>query len=74
MGIKIPWGGESFLNMQFLDKRFYYYIILIMLILVVLVSWKIKNSKTGYYLSAIKTNQKLLLHWGLIPFYTNLKQ
>lgn len=57
MGIKVPWKGESFINMQFLDKRYYYYIILVMLVIVLLISRWVKQSKTGFYLAAIKTNQ-----------------
>lgn len=65
MGIKVPWRDESFANLQFLDKRYYYYVILTMLILVVLLAWKIKNSKTGYYLAAIKTNQDAAASLGV---------
>lgn len=65
MGIKVPWKGESLLNMQFLDKRYYYYIILVMLILVLLVSNWVRTSKIGFYLAAIKTNQEAASSLGV---------
>lgn len=57
-GLSVPWKGDSLANMEFLSKTPYFYIILVMLIIVVLVSYYIKESKMGYYLAAIKTNQE----------------
>lgn len=65
MGVKIPWYGGAFMDIQFMDKRAYYLIILVLLIIVTLVSWKIKNSKTGYYLAAINTNQNAASSLGV---------
>jgi branched-chain amino acid transport system permease protein len=53
------------MDIQFMDKRAYYLIILVLLIIVTLVSWKIKNSKTGYYLAAINTNQNAASSLGV---------
>ena len=56
VGLFIHWKEDSFVGMQFSDKTWYYFLILIMLCLAVFISASIKNSKLGYYLSAIKTN------------------
>lgn len=65
MGVKVPWYGNSFMNLQFMDKRGYYYIILAFLVAITLVSLKIKNSKMGYYLAAINTNQNAAASLGV---------
>ena len=57
-GLYVPWRGESFANMQFTGKTEYYYIILALFVIGIVVSWWIKNSRMGYYLSAINTNQE----------------
>lgn len=65
MGLKIPWTGNSLINLQFIDKRGYFYVIFVMLLIMVFVSWKIKNSKMGYYLAAINTNQNAAASLGV---------
>jgi branched-chain amino acid transport system permease protein len=57
-GLSVPWRGDSLVNMQFLSKTPYFYVILGLLLVVILVSYVIKESKMGYYLAAIKTNQE----------------
>ncbi|MBR5471213.1 MAG: branched-chain amino acid ABC transporter permease [Oscillibacter sp.] len=57
VGLKISWMGESVSGMQFVSKVPFYYIFLVFMILCVLLCWYIKNSKMGYYLAAITTNQ-----------------
>ena len=57
-GLSVPWRGDSLANMQFLSKTPYFYLILALLLLVVLISYLIKESRMGYYLAAIKTNQE----------------
>lgn len=64
-GIYLPWKGQSFLNMQFEGKTEYYYIILVMFLIAVYISWRIKNSKLGYYLAAINTNQEASSSLGI---------
>lgn len=56
LGLIIPWKGESFWNMQFLDKTWYYYIMFALLVVGILISRYISKSKMGYYLAAINTN------------------
>jgi branched-chain amino acid transport system permease protein len=53
-GILLPFSGNAPLRFQFMDNKYYYYIILVLLVIVVAVSYKIKNSKLGFYLFAIK--------------------
>lgn len=64
-GLAVPWKGNNFVNMQFLSKVPYYYLILTLLVIVVLVSYFIRNSKIGYYLAAIKTNQEAASSLGV---------
>jgi len=65
LGLQVPWRGESFWNMQFLDKMWYYYIILIFLAIALLISNYIKKSKMGYYLAAISTNPEAASSLGV---------
>ena len=57
-GILIPFKGENFAMFSFgVNKKYiYYYIILGMFILCSLVAYKVKKSRLGYHLSAIKGN------------------
>ncbi|WRS27559.1 branched-chain amino acid ABC transporter permease [Oscillospiraceae bacterium MB08-C2-2] len=73
LGIKVPWRGGSFADMQFLEKKYYAFIIIGMLAVVLLVSSYIKHSKTGYYLAAITTNQQAASSLGVDVTYYKLK-
>lgn len=73
MGMSIPLKGESFVAMQFMDKRYYYYIALAMLVIVMIVSNIVKSSKMGYYLAAITTNQDAASSLGVNVPVTKLK-
>lgn len=57
-GILLPLKGDSFYWFQWNDKTPYYYVALVMMFLVILLCFKIKNSKFGYYLAAIGDNQE----------------
>jgi branched-chain amino acid transport system permease protein len=57
-GLSVPWRGDSAVRMEFLSKTPYFYLILGLLLMVLLVSFAIKESRLGYYLAAIKTNQE----------------
>ena len=72
LGYKIQWYG-TFADMQFLDKKYYFWVILLLLVIVTIVSSAIKNSKTGYYLSAINTNQNAARSLGINTTYYKLK-
>ncbi len=57
VGLRIPWrGGVG--NIQFESKMSYYYMILVLLAVVIFISIFLQYSKTGYYFSAITTNQE----------------
>lgn len=56
-GILIPMLGNSPLYFQFLNNAYYYYIILFLLAIGIYISYKIKNSKLGFYLLGLKDNQ-----------------
>lgn len=56
MGLRLSYIG-GFANMQFTGRVPYYYIMMVLLLAVIVVSIVIKHSKTGYYFSAVNTNQ-----------------
>ena len=56
VGLRISWRG-GIGNMQFDSKVSYYYIIMVLLAAAVFISIYLQHSKTGYYFSAITTNQ-----------------
>jgi branched-chain amino acid transport system permease protein len=56
-GLVIPLLKTSPLHFQFLDKKYYYYAILLMLIGVIYISYRIMNSRCGYYFRAIRNDE-----------------
>lgn len=72
-GLLLSWSGDGLSNMQFNDKRSYLYVILVFLVIVVGVSYYIRNSKTGYCLAAINTNQVAAESLGVNVLYYKLK-
>ena len=72
MGLRIPWRG-GFANMQFDSKVSYYYIIAVLLLFVIGLSIHIKNTRTGYYFSAINTNQNAAEALGVDTMFYKLK-
>ena len=72
LGVKIKWKGGHFIDMQFLEKKYYAFIIVGMLAVVMLVSSYIKRSRTGYYLAAITTNQLAAASLGVDHTYYKL--
>jgi len=72
MGLRVPWRGGA-ANMQFEDKTVYYFIIAVLLVLAIGISIHIKNSKTGYYFSAINTNQEAAEALGVNTMRYKLK-
>ncbi len=64
-GILLPIKGHSWFWFQFDTKAPYYYIALVMMFLAILLCYKIKNSKFGYYLAAIGDNQDAAASLGV---------
>lgn len=57
-GLSIPLIMETtFWDFQFLSKVPYYYIVLAFLLLIMGITWKMENSKLGYYLTAIREDE-----------------
>lgn len=56
MGLLLPHTGDQAIAFEFANKTTYYYIILGFLVIGTIVSYYIKNSKLGYYLTAIKSD------------------
>ncbi len=57
-GMTIPYLGNAPLMYQFDDKIPYYYIILFMMLGVIYVTYRLRNSRLGFYLLAIGQNQE----------------
>lgn len=72
-GLQVPWKGGGFWDMQFIDKRWYLYIILGFLALILFISHWISQSKMGYYLAAINTNQEAANSLGVNVMAVKLK-
>lgn len=73
LGMTIPWTGESFLHMMFVNKTWYYYIILGLLVITLVVSNYVNKSKMGYYLAAINTNPDAAASLGVNVMGMKLK-
>lgn len=56
-GIAVPYHGANPINLVFDSDRPFYYIMIFVMIIVVFVAWRFVNSKTGYYLRAIKGDE-----------------
>ena len=56
MGVVLPQYGNSFVAYEFDSKLAYYYIILGFLIIGIIITFLIKRSKLGFYLTAIKSD------------------
>lgn len=72
-GIRVPWTGGGLATLQFMSKIGYFYVFLAALIAVLAVSWLIKRSDTGYYLSAISTDEDAARALGVNVTYNKLK-
>lgn len=57
LGRLVEWKGVSFKTISFLSKVPYYYIMGIMLLVLVIVAYKIKKSKMGFYFRAIREDE-----------------
>lgn len=57
MGLLVPLRGNAPVLFQFTDKAPYYYVILAMVLLIVFVTWRITESRIGFYLAAIRSDQ-----------------
>ena len=56
-GLAVPYHGASPFNLVFDSDLPFYYIMIFVLALVVFITWLFINSKTGYYLRAIKGDE-----------------
>jgi len=56
-GILVPLHGHSPTLFQFGSKEWYYYTMLVLLLVIIYASWRLQNSRLGYYLAAIRDDQ-----------------
>ncbi len=64
-GLIIKLMGNAPAYFQFMTKQPYYYIALIMLIIIVIFAFWLKNSRLGYYLSALKEDPEAAAALGI---------
>jgi len=72
-GMVVTFRGDSFLSLTFSSYGPYYYILLALLVITVLVSWWTEQSKTGYYLKAIKADEDAAQSLGINTYNVKLK-
>ncbi|WP_332118501.1 branched-chain amino acid ABC transporter permease [Azorhizobium caulinodans] len=72
-GIELPIGRDSWLTFQFArDKLPYFYFVLVFAAVVWLVTWKIENSKWGYWWRAVKDNPEAAESLGVVVFNSKM--
>jgi branched-chain amino acid transport system permease protein len=65
-GLSVPLVMETtFWDFQYLSKVPYYYIILAFLVLIMVITWKLENSKLGYYLTAVREDEEAAKALGI---------
>lgn len=72
-GLTVKLMGNAPLYFQFMSKVPYYYIALMMVIIIILVSYWLKNSRLGYYLSALKEDEDAAAALGINVRVAKLK-
>lgn len=72
-GLSVNLLGNAPLYFQFISKVPYYYIAVLMVIIIILVSYWIKNSRLGYYLSALKEDEDAAAALGINVRVAKLK-
>ncbi|NLB89516.1 MAG: branched-chain amino acid ABC transporter permease [Syntrophomonadaceae bacterium] len=72
-GLTVKLMGDAPLYFQFMSKEPYYYIAVIMVVIIILVSYWIKNSRLGYYLSALKEDEDAAAALGINVRVAKLK-
>ena len=65
LGVTIPFTGRNVWRLQFATEHMNYGISFGLLVLCIFVSWRIYNSRMGYYLQAIKENQDAAENLGI---------
>ena len=65
LGLTIPFTGRNVWRLQFATEHMNYGISFGLLVLCIFVSWRIYNSRMGYYLQAIKENQEAAESLGI---------
>lgn len=64
-GLYIGYKGENIWFLQFPNDKPYYYITFFLMGLIILFVYKLKNSKMGYYLKAIKSDEDAAISLGI---------
>ena len=57
-GFLLPVAGSRPADFQFVGKRGYYYVMLGLLVIILTVGWLVKRSRLGYYLAAIRDDER----------------
>ena len=64
-GLVITYKGQSFVNLMFKKDDAFFYLMLVLLVIFVFISWRVKNSKTGYYLRALCADEDAAQSLGI---------
>jgi branched-chain amino acid transport system permease protein len=73
LGVTIPFRGTDLWKLQFASEQPYYYICLALLGFCLYATYRIHNSRRGYYLQAIKENQDAAENLGIDLANTKVK-
>lgn len=71
VGLMIPLN-ESFANMQFASRKGYLYLVLGFVTAALLITWRLKHSRFGAYLQAVRDNEDAARAIGVNPFTVKL--
>lgn len=71
-GVVVTYRGTNLKNLQFRNDTPFYYIMLALLVLSIFISFRIKQSKRGHYLRAIKANEDAAESLGIDTSHVKL--
>jgi branched-chain amino acid transport system permease protein len=64
-GLMVPLLGNKPSMFQFMDKALYYWVILSWLIVLVLITYRLKGSRSGYYMEAVREDEDAAAATGI---------
>ncbi|WP_094547224.1 branched-chain amino acid ABC transporter permease [Petroclostridium xylanilyticum] len=71
-GLMITFTGQKPLYLQFYSETPYYYISLFLMVIIIFLTWKLENSKLGYFLKAIKEDEDAAESLGIKAYKIKL--
>ncbi|MDK2932248.1 MAG: branched-chain amino acid transport system permease protein [Clostridiales bacterium] len=71
-GLMLPFKGQNPLNLQFNSVVPYYYISFLLMGIIIFLTWKLENSRLGYFLKAIKEDEDAAESLGIKAYQVKL--